>query len=335
MAQQKTPVEIVPGIYQIKLPLVDNPAGHINTYLIKGNDEWVMIDTGWNDPQALEELIHKLSELALGLEDISRIIYTHIHPDHFGLAGTLKQKYGTELIVHNEGEKLIDYRYYGREAYIKELGDWHLINGGTSQNADAVIEMSTSYTDRVAPVFPDILLHGGESIVIDPFRFEVIWTPGHDNDHICLYEKEKGILFSGDHILPDTITHIGMHTEITFNPHFSYMQSLQAMRHIQVSTILPGHERTFCDLPQRIDELLSYHTKLKEDVFETIRHEPKTAYQISSEIKWVEGPMKWEVLAAVTQAGLVTKTLAYLEALRAEKKVEKVDKNGLTIYNAT
>ncbi len=293
-----------------------------------------MIDTGWNDPQALEDFIGQLSEMSLSFEGINRVVYTHIHPDHFGLAGTIKEKYGTELIVHTEGKALIDYRYYGRESYIKELGDWHLIHGGTIQNVDAVIEMSTDYTDRVAPVFPDVLIQAGETIDIDPFQFEVIWTPGHDNDHVCLYETEKGILFSGDHILPDTITHIGVHTEIAFNPHLSYMQSLQGMRHIQASTVLPGHEHAFNNLQQRIDELIVYHEHLKAAVFETILHEPKTAYQISSEIKWMEGPMKWDRLAPVTQAGLTTKTLAYLKALQTEKKAERLDKMNRTVYNA-
>ncbi len=334
MTQDKKPVEIVPGIYQITLPLRDNPANHINTYLIHGDNEIVLIDTGWNDTQALEDLTHQLKHLKLDLNDISRIIYTHIHPDHFGLAGVVKEKYGTELLVHKEGEFFIDYRYYERDNYIQELGDWHIINGGTKENAEAVIIMSTDYTDHVDPVYPDIFLQGGEIITVDPFQFEVIWTPGHDYDHICLYDPEKGLLFSGDHVLPDTNTHIGMHSEIAFNPILEYLQSLKNMRTIQATTILPGHEHMFNNLQQRIDELISYHENLITEIIQSVQHPPKTAYQIASEIKWIEGPIKWKKLAPVTQAGLVTKTLAYLKVLQIGEKVERLDKPNGTVYNA-
>ncbi len=336
MPNTNLPLEIIPGIYQIRLPLVDNPAGYINTYLIKGKGEWVMIDTGWNEPQAFEDFGRQLRELGLSFKNISLIIYTHIHPDHFGLAGIIKQKYGIELMAHREGKNLIDYRYYGRESYIKELGDWHLIHGGAGENADAVIKMSTDYTNHVAPVFPDIFLQGGETIDIDPFHLQVVWTPGHDHDHICLYEPARGIIFSGDHILPDTIPHIGIHAGTPLNPHDNYMKSLRTMRRLQATIILPGHEHVFNNLPQRIDELLAYHTRLKEDVLGKVSGESKTAYQISSGVKWIEGQVKWENLAPLTQAGLVTKCLSYLRALCIEGKAEeKVDKNRLRLYNAT
>ncbi|MFO8101935.1 MAG: MBL fold metallo-hydrolase [Dehalococcoidia bacterium] len=336
MAQLNLPTEIIPGIYQIRLPLENNPAGYINTYLIEGDKERAMVDTGWNDPKALEDFARQLESLGLGLENIDRVIYTHIHPDHFGLAGIIKAGYGIELVAHREGKALIDYRYYGREHFIPELGDWHLLHGGTRTHAEAVIANSTDYTNHVCPVFPDILLGGGETIDISPFHLQVIWTPGHDNDHICIYEKGAGLLFSGDHILPDTVPHIGVHSDISFNPHTSYMESLKALRDIPARTVLPGHERVFDTLPERIEQLLAYHTQLKNEILSVLRAGPKSAYQLSSQTKWIEGPMEWDKLAPVTQAGLVTKALAYLKALCLEGKVEeKVDKNGLRLYNAT
>ncbi len=328
-------MEIIPGILQIKLPLRDNPVDHVNTYLIRGDEGWVMVDTGWNDPEALEDLARQLKSLGMDFQDINQIIYTHIHPDHFGLAGTLKQRYGTRLVCHKIGVDSIEYRYFNRQPFIHELGNWHPKNGGNSEHADAVIEMSTDYTNHVAPVFPDTTFDDGEVISVGQFNLEVIWTPGHDFDHVCFYERNHRILFSGDHILPDTIPHIGVQVETPHNPHGHYMESLRSMRSIQAALVLPGHERTFDNLVERIEELLSYHEDIKSDIYKLLCHEPKTAYQIASEIAWMERPIKWNSLLPVVQAGLATKTLAYLEALRVEKRVEKVDKNGLTIYNAT
>ncbi len=336
MLLQSTPKEILPGIYAIRLPLENNPAGHINTYLIKGIKEAVMVDTGWNDPVALQDLIDQLKTLQMRFEDIDRIIYTHIHPDHFGLAGIINCKYGTKLAVHREGPGFIHHRYYGRESFINELGNWHLLHGGTKENADAVIEMSTDYSNHVEPVIPEHLLEDRETITIDPFRFRVIWTPGHDNDHICLYEEERGILIAGDQVLPDTIPHIGVHAKISFDPHTSYMQSLNVLRDLKIDLVLPGHDHVFADLTGRVDTLISYHERLKEAVYKVVYGGPKTAYQIAREIDWIEGQIEWTTLAPVVQAGLVTKCLSYLKALNNEGKVaEDVDKTGVRIYNAT
>lgn len=335
MLVNNTPIEVIPGIYRLKLPLVDNPAGYINTYLIKGNHEWVMIDTGWNDPLAFNVLIEQLTCLELTLDNINRIIYTHIHPDHFGLAGMIHRDHRIPLIIHREGKILIEYRYYGRDSYIRELGDWHLLNGGTRDNRDAVIEMSTDYTDHVEPVTPDTLLSGGETVSVDPFYLKAIWTPGHDNDHMCFYEENVGILFSGDHILPDTNPHIGTHSEISFHPHETYMRSLEVLKPLKVSTVLPGHEGVFPDLSERIDDLIDYHRQLKSNVLKITREGTMSAYEITSQINWFDGPKDWESLAPVVQAGLVTKCLSYLKALENEGMVnQKVDKSGLRIYNA-
>jgi len=334
MAQDNKPTKIIPGIHQITLPLRDNPANEINTYLIEGNNEIVLIDTGWEDPEALDDLSCQLNHLKLKPEDISRVIYTHIHPDHFGLAGILKQRFGTELVVHRIGKELIEYRYFGRETFIPELGDYHILHGGTQAHWDAVVEMSTIYIDHVVPVLPDTLLQGNEIISIEPFTLEAIWTPGHEQDHICFYEPTHKLLFSGDHILPDTIPHVGMQVETSVNPLGNYLKSLQKIRHVNAVTVLPGHECVFGNLQQRVDELLSYHQKLQSEILEIIRHKPCTAYEIASQISWMENPVIWNKLPPMVQAGLVSKTLAYLEAFQIEKKVERLDKPNGTVYNA-
>ena len=76
-------MEIAPGIYQLKIPIPDNPLGHLNCYLIEGKDGWLMVDTGWNTPEAFNSLDTGLRSLGLALSDIATIIVTHVHPDHF------------------------------------------------------------------------------------------------------------------------------------------------------------------------------------------------------------------------------------------------------------
>lgn len=327
-------MEIVPGIFRIKLPLRDNPAGHINTYLLKGNDGWVLVDSGWDDLSSLDELSRQLGDIGILIEDIALVIYTHIHPDHYGLAGVLKKEYGTKLALHQRGKNSIIHRYFGKEPFIQELGNWHLINGGSQDHADAVEIMSADYISHVSPVLPDTLLDDGDIISTGQFNLEIIWTPGHDQDHICLYEPENRVLFCGDHILPDTVTHIGMQTECTENPLLDYVKSLKAIRDLDVEAVLPAHEPIFKNFSDRIDVLLAYHGRIYADIIRELSDGPRTAYEISAKINWMESPVSWQTLPILVQALFVTKTLAYLKALVMESKVQRVDKYGLTVYNA-
>ncbi|NQT71467.1 MAG: MBL fold metallo-hydrolase [Chloroflexi bacterium] len=327
-------MEIIPGIHQFKLPLTNNPAGYVNTYLLKDNDGWLLIDSGWNDPELLDNLHKQLNGIGLTFNDIERVIYTHIHPDHYGLAGRLKQQYGIKLAVHQYGEDSINYRYFGRELFIQELGEWHIQNGGTREHFDAVVDLSSDYINHVEPVLPDHLFSNGDVISTGIFNLTVIWTPGHDRDHVCFYEPVNLILFSGDHILPDTITHIGMHTDGDHNQLTDYVNSLKSISQLDVDMVLPGHENSFNGLSERIDQLLAYHERILGQINDTVTSQPMTAYSIASNIDWSENPFRWDDLPPLVQSGLVTKTLAYLKTLVMESKVQRVDKNGITVYNS-
>lgn len=328
-------MELFPGIFQIKLPLHNNPAGYINVYLLKGNDGWVLIDSGWNDPTSLNELRKQLERIGVRIEDIALVIYTHIHPDHYGLAGILKQEYGIRLILHQRGKDSIKQRYLGKEPFIKQLGDWHLINGGSKDHASAVEVMSTDYISHVSPVLPENYMTGGEIISNGHFNLEVIWTPGHDQDHVCLYESENRVLFCGDHILPDTITHIGMQVEGTENSLLDYVNSLKSIKGYDVEVVLPAHEHIFMNFSERIDILLAYHERILTEIYHELSDRPKTAYEIAENINWTDNSASWQSFPVLVQAMFVTKTLAYLKSLVMESKAQKVDKYGITVYNAT
>lgn len=328
-------MEVIPGIHQLQLPLLGNPANYVNTYLVQSDAGWVLIDTGWNDPVLFYDLHKQLSDIDVKFEDIERVVYTHIHPDHYGLAGTLKHQFGTQLAIHSNGKDSIESRYINRQSFIQQLGEWHIQHGGANDHYEAVVEMSTDYTDHVVPAFPDESLEDGDVITTTLFDLEVIWTPGHDRDHICLYEPNTRILFSGDHILPDTVPHIGMHVEGKSDNILDYVNSLEKLRELEVDLVLPGHENPFTDFTSRLDELLEYHERINGEVFESTSRDPMTAYTIAPMINWTEDPIRWDGLPPLVQAGLVTKTLAYLNHLVMVNKVKRVDKNGLTVYNST
>ena len=327
-------MEIVPGIHQAQIPLEGNPLGYVNTYLIAGDEGWTLIDTGWNDQVSFEAFERQLKDIGADFKDINLIIITHIHPDHFGLAGRLKQLSGATLAIHRLEKAAIDSRYLWTDLLLEQMGEWLRTNGVPASDIPTLQRASMGVLSLVASGIPDQSLFGGETISTGLFDLRVLWTPGHSAGHVCLYEPSRKILFAGDHILSETTPNISLHVQSGANPLGDYIESLSMLRSLDVDLALPAHEFKITNLQKRIDEILRHHDERTKEILKTLATEPKTAYQIASEIPWMEGHAVWSELDAIDKRAAVTETLAHLEALRIENKVEKITETDFVFYKA-
>lgn len=329
--------EITPRLYQLQLPIPNNPLGYTNVYLLKGDDGYLLIDTGWNDEEAFQSLKAQLAEIGFGFGDIRQIVVTHIHPDHYGLAGRLKELSLAKISLHYLENDLIEPRYIRVAEYLHQAEEWLRRHGVPAWELPTSQSVALRARRFSAPVSPDITLYGGESIPVGVFDLQVIWTPGHSPGHICLYEPTKKILFSGDHILPVTTPHISLQNQSGVNPLGDFLNSLKIVRQLDVKLVLPAHEHSFTNLPARVDEIIQHHERRNSEILEAIKPVPKTAYQISTEITWMPklGGVNWQSLAPWDKGLAVSETLAHLEALRIDGKVDKFAADSVIYYQRT
>jgi len=327
-------LEIVSGIHQIKLPIKDNPLGYVNTYLIQGTDGWALLDTGWNNQESFDALSGQLKEMHLGFKDISLIIITHMYPDHIGQAGRIQQLSGASLAVHEVEKEYLDSKLLWTDLVYQEINEWLLINGVPDEFLTVEMNSSGEMKDLIPEANPDRALSDGDTISTGIFDLQVIWTPGHSNGHICLYEPSHKLLFTGDHILPGITPNISIHTQFHEDPLKKYLQSLKKLQDLDMKLALPAHENTFTNLQKRIDELLAHHEERKATIIETIVNKAKTAYHISSEITWMEGNVGWDDMTLLDRRIAVTEALAHLETLRGENRVVRAEKEGFAFYKA-
>lgn len=328
-------MEIIPGIYQLKLPLKDNPLGYVNTYLLKGNEGWTLIDAGWNDEESFEALGSHLAALGLRINDIERILVTHIHPDHFGMAGRIKETSGARLALHEIEKAFVDSRHeWGGESITDRINAWLRLNGVPEDYLAAFNQASHDTMSHVVAAVPDWGLRHGETISTGIFELEVFWTPGHSPGHVCLYERTHKLLFTGDHVLPITTPNISIHVESNWDPLGDYLKALKEIEGLDVSLNLPAHEDPFEDLEGRIGQLFIHHDQRKREIIGTITSCARTAFDISSRITWMEGQMQWETMLPLDRRIAVTEALAHLEALRAEGRVERFIEEGVAYYRA-
>jgi glyoxylase-like metal-dependent hydrolase (beta-lactamase superfamily II) len=199
------------GLLQLKVPIPNNPLGWVLPYLIEGSDGWTLVDSGWNVPEAWDALEQQLRDAGVTFDKLKTLLVTHIHPDHYGLAGRVKENSGAKVIIHQRERDLIRSRYRDPSQLLATMGDWLIMNGvpkGAMEDLKASAMPVRAYVD---PVEPDEVVWGGERLPIGRFEFEVWWTPGHSPGHICFLEREKKFILTGDHVLPTITPNISLH----------------------------------------------------------------------------------------------------------------------------
>ncbi|MBI2957983.1 MAG: MBL fold metallo-hydrolase [Chloroflexi bacterium] len=328
-------MEIAPGIHQLKVPIPDNPLGNLNCYLVAGKNGWLMIDTGWYTPEAYEALRTGLKGLGLATTDISTMVITHVHPDHFGLAGRIKASSpATHLITHRWEADLIETRYIKFGALRQKMDPILARHGVPKGEVEALKSSSMPTLQYVITTLPDDTVHGGEILSTGEYDLEVIWTPGHSPGHICLYEPKNKLLFSGDHVLPSISPNVSYNAQSGDNPLGDYLGALRKVQNLEVTKVLPAHEHIFTNLRGRIEQIFAHHDRRKSEILGVIKAEPHNAYYISSRITWDIPNLKWEQFPVMHRRSAVTETIAHLEALRWEGKAEKTTMNGAVTYRA-
>lgn len=329
--------EIIPGIQQLQLPLPVSGLNYVNIYLIQGDDGYLLVDSGWNTKDAFDSLEKQFADNGIDFKDISQIVVSHIHPDHYGLAGRIKELSQAKMFIHHLEENLIEPRYINMGGLLAQLEHWLQSNGVITEELPQLQTASLGMEKFVTSGLSDTKLYGGETISTGRFTFEVIWTPGHSPGHICLYEPTQKILISGDHILPNITPNVGLHPQSSKNPLGDYLDSLAEIKELDVDLVLPGHEDSFTGLQSRIEEIIQHHKLRNLEILQTAVAEPKTAYEISTEITWMSGKKSagWQNLAPLNKRFAVLETIAHLELMRADGKVKRLRKNGTTYYQST
>lgn len=333
LREQRCEMEIALGIYRLKVPIPDNPLGHLNCYLVEGKDGWLMVDTGWYTPDAFNSLNVGLKDLGLAMADIATIIVTHVHPDHFGLAGRIKHMSPrVQLLAHRWESDLIESRYIKFSELQDRMAAMLHRHGVPAADLPTLQSASMPALQFVIVTLPDRTLYGGEIITTGIYDLEVIWTPGHSPGHICLYEPRNQLLFSGDHVLPTISPNVSYHVQSGDNPLDDYLCALRKLQNLPVAKVLPAHEHIFTDLRGRIEQIVNHHNRRNTEIQQAIAKEPRSAYEISSQITWDIPGLVWEQFPPLHKRFAVTETIAHLEYMRWEGKVMRIVKDDSVLY---
>jgi len=309
--------EILPNIYRIEIPLPRNPLRALNSYLVKGNDRFLLIDTGMNMEECRREMASSLRDLRVDL-DRTDFVITHIHADHSGLVGELATE--TSTVYFNEPETSIIAYQGSQSGYWSQLLASYRAHGFDPQELESAMKGHPGQLYGPRRKVDFCTLKEGDRIEIGDYSFACIETPGHSPGHTCLYDAETGILVSGDHILSDITPNISSWAGME-NPLKEYLASLDKVEPLDVDVVLPGHRRVFRDHRARIEELREHHRQRLGEALAALEDGEKSAFEVAPWIRWDVGFGSWDLFPPPQKWFAVGETIAHLKYLGAEGRV--------------
>jgi glyoxylase-like metal-dependent hydrolase (beta-lactamase superfamily II) len=305
---------------------------HTNGYLIRGDDGWTLVDCGWNLPDVLEALKAGVTDIGVRLEDIRRLVITHFHADHYGLAGTLVGLTQCRLLMHRLDWAYVQNELSDFDGTIARFDYWLRMNGAPpemlSEEQRRTADMYRRYTIQA----PDEQLEDGQRIIAGEHEFQVIWTPGHTSGHICLWDEERKTILTGDHVLDPISPNVSLSREGQGNPLGEYLQSLRKVAELDADLVLPAHGEPFNGVARRVRELLTHHDEREAEVLEAVSHGERTAYEVSAALPWTRRKRTLADLSLGQQRMALTETIAHLEELRSRGLIHCERRNGTQLF---
>src|ERR1700716_1145436 len=289
--------------------------GLVNVFLFPDGDAADLLDCGMNSDESVEVIRNAIARL--GATRLRRLVVTHIHPDHYGAAGTFAGGEGlADLYIHRLEVPLVHPRYVELEQLVKEVRTYLLVNGVPADDSEVLSNSQRALSAVVKTAEPSVQLDGAELIQLGRRELRVEWTPGHSPGHICLYDPQDKLLFAGDHMLPELSPNIGLHPQSTPDPLHEYLDGLRRLAAYEPELILPSHGRPFADAPARVKVLAAHHVRRLEQIVDIVGRGKQTAWEVALKL-WGPRENLYEKRLALQEA------LAHLQALAVDGRLLK------------
>ncbi|MFF7282025.1 MBL fold metallo-hydrolase [Streptomyces griseorubiginosus] len=330
---QPGPETVGPGVHRIPLPLPDDGLRAVNVYALEGLTEGlVLIDGGWSIPESRKALEDALAELGHDLGEIGHILVTHIHRDHYTQAVELRRLLGSRVYL-GAGERR-GLELLGELRTDEPVGSLETLRrAGAHELAERVGAMYDGDFDARVWQAPDRWLQA-EELRFGDARLTVIPTPGHTHGHVVYLDQARGLLFSGDHVLPHITPSIGFELGGPTLPLGDYLDSLQLMTTLADARLLPAHGPVGDSVHARVGELLTHHDDRLADTLAALADRTRTAYEVAAELGWTRRKVPFTDLGPFDQMLAVNETAAHLDVLVARGRARCVRTEDVNRYTA-
>jgi len=258
---------VAPGIYWLRMPLPFQ-LNHINLWLIEETNGWTIVDTGINT-DATRELWEKIFAHQLRGKPVIRVVATHLHPDHVGLAGWLCERWNAPLLM-TLGEYMSAVAARNDFIESEDMRAAHLLRNGVPADSVPLFHRHKGgYAKGVAPLPPAFqrLIHA-HPITLGGHRWDVVVGRGHAPEHASLWCPELNVLIAGDQVLPKISTNVGVWPNEPFADALTwFLDGFSRFRRLPADAlVLPSHGFPFVGMHTRLDQLVAHHDARLNDI---------------------------------------------------------------------
>ncbi|GHA14517.1 zinc metallohydrolase glyoxalase II family protein [Arenicella chitinivorans] len=256
--------EVAEGVFWLRMPL-PIALDHINLWLLRDGDDWTIVDTGY-DAESCKAVWHAVFEQVINPTRVTRIVVTHFHPDHIGLAAWLSQRCDCRIYI-TQGELGLYRKIHSRQqsrvrdmvhAYLQELG---FDATATDTYVPFFLSDPKPVNERVQPSQCEILQEHDE-LQINGQVWRVICGNGHSPEHACLYNADQNLLIAGDQAIPRISSNVSVYPANRHaDPLGDWISSCEKLRDTvpAETVILPSHQEPFIGIQTRMQQLINDH----------------------------------------------------------------------------
>ncbi|MEN3306330.1 MAG: hypothetical protein V7603_2532 [Micromonosporaceae bacterium] len=318
------PVERVrPGLWSIPVPIPNSPLRYVLVYAFELPDGLAIVDAGWDTPQAWDALVSGLATAGAKVDDVRAVLVTHIHPDHYGLAGRVRAASGGWIGLHAREAETLPARYGQVDRMIEVSYRWLRRCGVPDGEARVMAGSSKELLPFVHMAEPDRLLDHDDRIGLPGWDLRAVWTPGHTPGHLCFYDQTRQLLLSGDHVLPRISPNISVHPQQPVNPLGDFLRTFDDLSALPVAEVLPAHEYRFAGLADRLDQLRRHHEERLAELVRLVRDGPgQTTWDLAQRLTWSR---PWEQIEGYMRRAAIGETLAHLTLLASRGLVHATE----------
>ncbi len=282
---------VAPGVSWVRMGL-PFALDHINLWLLEdtldGRQGWTVVDTCVDRAESRTQWEQLIDRAMHGLP-VLRVVATHMHPDHLGLAHWLGERFGAPLWISMSDYLLARLAVNQQDSFGGQAtADFFARHGMTDPQVLAAVVARKNHYASLVPEVPGHYhrLQDGQVLTIAGRAWRCISGYGHSPEHMALYcedpQLERPVLISGDMVLPRISTNISVYeTEPDGNPLQLFLDSLDKFLHLPAQTlVLPSHGRPFVGLHERVRQLQQHHQERLDEVVQACRHQAQSAADV-------------------------------------------------------
>lgn len=236
--------EVAPGLYRMEIAIRNAP-GKVNLFVERGPHGVLVIDAASDYPEARVALAAGFRQIGLALTDVTDIVISHLHIDHYGMAGWLAELSGAPVWIHEAGGFEL-WRHWNPKEAGERMAAFAVTHGASAEVAARITALDDWRYLLTLPGEFRQLVHGQTRTWANR-TWEIIFTPGHAAGHICLWSEADKLLVGGDQLLAAGYAAVRWFSDELADPLGAYLRGVRALARLSPAALLPGHGPVVAD----------------------------------------------------------------------------------------